>query len=431
MMLIKNGRVIDPESGLDKKADILIDNDKIIKIAEFIKEDGFNDVIDAEGMVVAPGLIDVHVHFRDPGFTYKEDIHSGSQAAKRGGFTTVVCMANTKPVVDNVETLQYIINEAKKSDINVLQTAAVTKNLKGTELSDMEHLYEQGAIGFTDDGFPIMNPTVVLKAMYTAKMLNVPISFHEEDPSFIVNPGINEGVIAKELGISGASHLAEDIMIARDCILALESGARVNIQHVSSGIAVDIIRKAKQMGANIYAEAAPHHFVLTEEDVLKYNTNAKMNPPLRTEKDKNEIIEGLKDGTIDIIATDHAPHSSEEKQAEFTKAPSGIIGLETALALGITFLVKNNHLSLVQLLEKMTINPAKLYNMSYGRIKEKQQADLVIFNPDEEWTVEGFCSKSSNSPFLGWTLKGLIKYTICKGKVIYKLSNCNENHIIN
>lgn len=431
MILIKNGRVMDPESGLDQISDILIEDEIIIKIDKFIPEEGIEEVIDAEGMVVAPGLIDVHVHFRDPGQTHKEDIHTGSMAAKRGGYTTVVCMANTKPPVDNDETLQYIINEAKKSDINVFQTAAVTKGLKGAELVDMEHLYKHGALGFTDDGFPIMNSTLVLKAMKTSKMLNVPISFHEEDPSFITNSGINEGIVSKKLGVSGASHLAEDIMIARDSILALESGAKVNIQHISSGMAVDIIRKAKQMGANIYAEAAPHHFVLTEEDVIKYNTNAKMNPPLRTKKDRDEVIEGLKDGTIDIIATDHAPHSNEEKKSEFTKAPSGIIGLETALALGITFLVKNNHLSLVQLLEKMTINPANLYNLKSGRIKEKLQADLVIFNPDEEWTVENFSSKSSNSPFLGWKLKGLVKYTICRGRIVYKLSNNNEKHIIN
>lgn len=431
MILIKNGRVMDPESRLDQISDILIEDGIIVKIDKFIPEEGMEEIINAEGMVVAPGLIDVHVHFRDPGLTYKEDIQSGSQAAKRGGFTTVVCMANTKPPVDNDETLQYIINEAKKSGINIIQTAAVTKGLKGTELVNMEHLYKKGAMGFTDDGYPIMDPTLVLKAMNTAKMLNVPISFHEEDPSFIVNSGINEGVISEKFGISGASHLAEDIMIARDTILALESGARVNFQHVSSGMAVNIIRKAKEMGANIYAEAAPHHFVLTEEDILKYNTNAKMNPPLRTVKDRDEVIEGIKDGTIDIIATDHAPHSMEEKQSEFNKAPSGIIGLETALSLGITYLVKNNHLSLIKLLEKMTINPAKLYNLSSGRIKEKQQADLVIFDPDEEWKVENFCSKSSNSPFLGWKLNGLVKYTICKGKVIYKLSKNNDKHIIN
>lgn len=426
-MLIKNGRVIDPESGFDQVSDILIQDEKIIKIDKHIPEDGILAIIDAKGMVVAPGLIDVHVHFRDPGQTYKEDIHSGSMAAKKGGFTTVVCMANTKPPVDNEDTLNYVRNEAKKSDINVLQTAAVTKGLKGTELVDMEYLNKQGARGFTDDGIPIMNPTLVLKAMKIAKLLDVPISFHEEDPSFICNSGINEGIISKNMKISGASNLAEDLMIARDCILALETGARINIQHVSSGRAVDIIRKSKQMGADIYAEATPHHFVLTEDDVLKYGTNAKMNPPLRTEKDKNEVIEGLKDGTIQIIATDHAPHSKEEKQQEFTKAPSGIIGLETALSLGITFLVKNNHLSLIELLEKMTINPAKLYNLSTGRIKENSHADLVIFNPDEEWAVENFCSKSCNSPFLGWNVTGKVKYTICNGKVVYNYQTTATN----
>lgn len=419
MMLIKNGRVIDPESKTDEKADILIDGEIIKKIEKNIDEEGIDEIIDAEGKIVSPGLIDVHVHFRDPGLTYKEDISTGSKAAARGGFTTVVCMANTKPAVDNKDTLEYILNEAKNTVVNVLQTAAVTIGLKGTELVDMEMLKRYGAAGFTDDGFPVMDSSLVLKAMETVKRLNVPISFHEEDPSLIGNPGVNEGKISKELGMQGASRLAEDIMIARDCIMAIETGAKVNIQHLSSGTAVDIIRYAKSKGALIFAEATPHHFTLTEEDVLKYKTNAKMNPPLRTEEDRLKIIEGLKDGTIDIIATDHAPHSMEEKKRDFEKAPSGIIGLETALALGITCLVKNNHLTVLELLEKMTINPAKLYNLSSGRISKGLQADLLIFDPDEKWIVNEFSSKSSNSPFIGWELAGKVKYTICRGKIAY------------
>lgn len=419
MMLIKNGRIIDPESKRDKKADILIDGEIIKKIEKNIKEEGIDEIIDAEGKIVSPGLIDVHVHFRDPGLTYKEDILTGSRAAARGGFTTVVCMANTKPAVDNKETLEYILNEVKKVAINVLQTAAVTVELKGIELVDMKMLKQCGAAGFTDDGFPIMDLSIVLKAMETAKLLDVPISFHEEDPSLIGNPGVNEGKISKELGIQGASRLAEDVMVARDCVMALKTGAKVNIQHLSSGTAVDIIRYAKSKGAVIFAEASPHHFALTEEDVLKYKTNAKMNPPLRTEEDRLKIIEGLKDGTIDIIATDHAPHSSEEKERDFERAPSGIIGLETALALGITCLVKNNHLTVSELLAKMTVNPAKLYNLNSGRIGNGLKADLLIFDPDEKWVVNEFNSKSSNSPFIGWELAGKVKYTICGGKIAY------------
>lgn len=419
MLLIKNGRIIDPESKLDKVGDILIEENIIKKIDENIEIQDNYEIIDAKGMIVSPGLIDVHVHFRDPGLTYKEDIQTGAMAAARGGFTTVVCMANTKPAVDNVETLEYILNRAKKVPINVLQAAAITKNLEGKVLVDMEMLKKAGAVGFTDDGFPIMDSSVVLNAMEEAKKLNVPISFHEEDPTLVINAGINEGSISKTLNMQGASHLAEDVMVARDCILALKTKAKVNFQHVSSKEAVDIIRYAKQKGANIYAEASPHHFVLTEDGVIKYKTNAKMNPPLRTNEDREKLIEGLKDGTINIIATDHAPHSKEEKDKEFTKAPSGIIGLETALSLGITYLVNKNHLSLMDLLEKMTINPANLYNLNSGKIKEGNSADLLIFNLKERWTVDKFYSKSSNSPFVGWELDGKVKYTICKGKIVY------------
>jgi dihydroorotase len=329
-------------------------------------------------------------------------------------------MANTKPTVDNKETIEYILNEAKKSPINVLQTAAVTMNLKGAELVDFKLLKSCGAVGFTDDGFPIMDSFIAKKAMEEAIKYNVPISFHEEDPSLIYNSGINHGIISAEMNINGALRTAEDVMIARDCVLAIETGARVNIQHVSSGRAVEIIRFAKLMGANISAEASPHHFTLTEEAVLKFKTNAKMNPPLRTEEDRLKIIEGLRDGTIDIIATDHAPHSIEEKEREFLKAPSGIIGLETALALGITVLVKNKHLTLIELLEKMTLNPAKLYSLSTGRVQEGLKADLLIFDPEEKWVVDNFYSKSSNSPFINWELTGKVKYTICSGKVVYK-----------
>jgi len=417
-MIIKSGRILDPQSKVDEIADILIEEGIITKIHKNIniKKD---EVINAEGKIIAPGLIDVHVHFREPGFEYKEDILSGSKAAVRGGFTTVVCMANTSPAVDNIETLKYINDMKENLPINILQTAAVTKGLKGTEIVNMEELKKYGAVGFSDDGFPIRDANIVLDAMLEAKRLNLPISFHEEDPCFIDSPGINEGKISEKLGIKGASHLAEDVMVARDCIIALETGAKVNFQHISSGLSVDIIRWAKSMGANISAEASPHHFSMTEDDILQYNTNAKMNPPLRTENDRIKLIEGLKDGTIDIIATDHAPHSNEEKNREFIKAPSGIIGLETALSVGITYLVKNKHLTLMQLLEKLTVNPAKLYNLQSG-IKEGNKCDLVIFDIDERWIANEFYSKSRNSPFIGRELCGKVKYTICNGKVVYK-----------
>ena len=400
MILIKNGRIIDPHSKRDEVVDIVIRDNKILKIGKCSLTDEYEKVIDASGCIVAPGLIDVHVHFRDPGFTHKEDIETGSKSAAKGGFTTVVCMANTNPIVDNEETLEYIKEKAKTSPINVLQACAITKGFKGKELVDMKYIKECGAVGFTDDGLPIMDSDVIYNAMLKAKELDVPLSFHEEDPFLITVAGINEGEISKKLGISGASNVAEDVMVARDCMIAIKTGAKVNIQHISSGVSVETVRMAKKLGANVYAEATPHHFTLTEEDVLNYGTNAKMNPPLRTENDKLKIIEGLQDGTIEIIATDHAPHTYEEKNVEFAKSPSGIVGLETALALGITNLVKKGYLSMMTLLEKMTINPAKLYNLDRGFIKEGSFADIVIFNPDEKWEVKDFESKATNTPFI-------------------------------
>ena len=423
MILIKQGRLINPKTKRDEVVDIAIKEDKIYKIGNFEQTDEYEYIIDARGLVISPGLIDVHVHFRDPGFTYKEDILTGANSAQKGGFTTVVCMANTNPIVDNEETLNYIKEKSKLADINVLQAAAITKGFNGKELVDMKKLKEAGVLGFTDDGLPIMNSKLIMDAMVIAKELDVVLSFHEEDPNLVENPGINEGEVSKKLGIEGAISVAEDAMVARDCMLALKTGAKINIQHISSKVAIDMVRLAKSLGANIYAEASPHHFSLTEKDVLKFGTNAKMNPPLRTEEDRNKIIEALKDDTIEIIATDHAPHSQDEKDREFVNAPSGIIGLETSLALGITNLVKKGHISIMKLLEKMTIKPAELYNLDSGNIQEGSLADLVIFNMDEEWVVKDFASKATNSPFIGETLHGKVKYTICNGKVVYKDEN--------
>ncbi len=420
MILIKNGRIIDPSTKRDEVLDIVIKENKIEKIGKFPITSEYKSIIDATGSVVAPGLIDVHVHFRDPGFTHKEDIESGSLSAAKGGFTTVICMANTNPIVDNEETLEYIKQKAEKSPINVLQVGSITKGFKGEKLVDMEKLKACGAVGFSDDGLPITNADIVLYAMNKANELDLPLSFHEEDPSLITCAGINEGEISEKLGIVGASNAAEDVMVARDCMLAIKSGAKINIQHISSRVSVEVVRVAKSLGANVYAEATPHHFTLTQDDVLKYKANAKMNPPLRTVDDKYSIIEGLQDDTIEIIATDHAPHTDEEKNTELTKAPSGIVGLETSLGLGVTNLVRKGHLSIMKLIEKMTINPANLYNLDSGCIKEGKIADLVIFNPNEKYIVSEFASKSSNSPFIGETLYGKIKYTICRGKVVFE-----------
>lgn len=420
MILIKNGRLIDPKSKRDEIADVAIEGGKIKAIGKINNEENYDEVIDATNNIICPGLIDVHVHFRDPGFTYKEDILSGAKSAARGGFTTVVCMANTKPVVDNVETLNYVNEKAKEAVINVLQVGSITKSFRGEELTNFEELSENGAVGFSDDGIAIMDTNILYEAMKKAKELDVPISLHEEDSNFIETAGVNDSEIAKELGLKGgAKACAEDIMVARDCMLALETGAKVSIQHISSGVAVETVRFAKSLGAKVYAEATPHHFTLTEDDVLKYGSMAKMNPPLRTMEDKQIIIDALKDNTIEIIATDHAPHSMEEKKREFAACPSGIIGLETSLALGITSLVKENHLSLMNLLEKMTINPAKFYNLDRGFIEEGSIADILIFNPDEQWIVKDFDSKSNNSPFVGEKLFGKVKYTISEGKIVY------------
>lgn len=424
MIWIKNAHVIDPLRKEELDVDICIENGKIVSMGEKLdsyktplsKEDV---VLDATGLIVAPGLIDVHVHFRDPGLTYKEDIQTGARAAAKGGFTTVVCMANTKPPVDNVETLAYALKEGKKTGIHVLQTATVSKGMLGLELTDMEELKAHGAAGFTDDGIPLLNEAMVKEAMERAASLNVPLSFHEEDPAFIKNNGINHGKVSEELNIFGSPALAEDCMVARDCMIALHTGAAVDIQHISSRASVKMVKLAKELGAEVYGEVTPHHFSLTEEAVLKYGTLAKMNPPLRTEEDRLAIIEGLKDGSIDIIATDHAPHSPEEKEKPLTEAPSGIIGLETALALGITNLVRPGHLTMKELMEKMSLNPARLYRLKYEGIKEGAAADLVIFDPKEEWIVGNYVSKSSNSPFTGDKLYGKVKYTICEGITVY------------
>ena len=422
MILIKDGRLIDPKTKKDEVVNIVLKDNKIFKIGTIVEEDfEYEKVIDAKGMIVSPGLIDVHVHFRDPGFTYKEDIISGSKSAAKGGFTTVICMANTNPIVDNEETLNYILEEAKKCDINVLQAGAITKEFKGTELTDMQNLKSLGAVGFTDDGLPLKDSKMCLEAMEMAKKLNVPLSFHEEDPSLMGKPGVNDGKISEKLGFKGAPNVAEDALVARDCMLALSTGAKVSIQHISSGNSVEMIRFIKSLGANVVAEATPHHFSLTEEAVLEHGTLAKMNPPLRTKEDQDKIINGLKDNTIEIIATDHAPHSTEEKSRELLNSPSGIIGLETSLALGITNLVKKNHLNYMELLEKMTINPAKLYNLSTGSIEIGNIADIVIFNPEEKWIVsDKFASKAKNTPFIGKELFGKVKYTICRGKLVFE-----------
>lgn len=417
-LLIKNGNLIDGINNQIVKADVLVKDGKIAFIGDCDKADNVK-VIDAEGKYVAPGLVDVHVHFRDPGFTHKEDIYTGAKAAARGGFTSIVLMANTKPTVDNVETLEYIINKGKETDINIYTCATVTMGMEGQQMVDMDVLLDKGAVGFTDDGKPIMDEELVRSAMENVHKLQVPISFHEENPSFIINNGVNRGEASEYYGIGGSPREAEIDLIDRDIKIAIETGADINIQHISSKEGVELVRRARVNNKNIHAEATPHHFSLTEKAVIEYGTNAKMNPPLRTEADRLAIIEGLKDGTIDLIATDHAPHALDEKAQDITKAPSGIIGLETSLSLGITNLVEPGHLTYPELIAKMATNPAKLYHLHAGTIEVGKNADIVIFD-ESDVLYEQYESKSSNTPFTGMPLKGQVLYTICKGQVVFE-----------
>lgn len=415
---IRGVKILDPLRETEKTGDILIRDGKIAAVGELPEEFG-GLVLEASGLTAAPGFVDVHVHFRDPGLTYKEDILTGAAAAAAGGFTTVICMANTKPVLDNPEALSYVLEKGKETGIHVLSCACVTKGMQGKELTDMKALKEFGAAGFTDDGKPILDTELLRAAFTEAARLDMPVSLHEEDPALIVNNGINRGAVSEKLGIGGSPAEAEISMVERDCRLAEETGARVNIQHISTAGAVEAVRRSKQRGSHVTAEAAPHHFTLTEEAVLQYGTLAKMNPPLRTEDDRQAVIEGLRDGTIDIIATDHAPHSPEEKALPLTEAPSGILGLETAFALGVTQLVNPGYLSLMELMKKMSLNPARLYRLPYEGIAVGAPADLVIFDEKEEWTPYQLHSRSTNSPFLGWKLFGRVHYTICGGNVVY------------
>lgn len=425
MLLIQNGYVMDPKSGREGVMDIWVKDQRIEKmgtdLAKVLSAQELEQcqIIDAEGKIVAPGLVDVHVHFREPGFTHKEDIETGSKAAAKGGFTTVVLMANVKPQVDNVETLQYILERGRTTGIHVETCANVTMGMAGKELVDMKTLAENGAVGFTDDGVPIMDVELVKEAMKQVAALDMPISFHEEDATLITNNGINCGKASEFYGIGGSPREAEISLSGRDLQLALETGACINIQHISSKEAVELVRQAKKQGKNIHAEATPHHFALNEEAAIKFGTMAKMNPPLREEADRLAIIEGLEDGTIDLIATDHAPHTAEEKAKPITEAPSGIIGLETALPLAITVLVNGGHLAMMQVLEKMAYNPAKMYHLDAGYLAEGGPADIIIVDKDAIQVFEEYASKASNTPFTGWELDGVVCTTICDGKIVF------------
>lgn len=421
MIILKNGIMIEPKSNFQGKMDIGIEGTHIVLLNDNIIPKEGDVVYDCTDKYIGPGLVDVHVHFRDPGFTYKEDIISGAEAAAKGGFTSVILMANTKPAVDNAETIRYIAERGKQTGIHIYTCANVTKGMQGQELTDFSSLLQEGAIGFTDDGVPLLSEELVLTAMEQAVKTDSVLSFHEEDPQYISNNGINRGKASAYFGIGGSDRQAEISMVKRDLELALKTGAKVNFQHLSTKEAVELIRAAKKLpnGKNIHAEATPHHIALTEEAAIEHGTLGKMNPPLRTEEDRQALIEGLLDGTIDLIATDHAPHSAEEKSKKITDAPSGILGLETAFSIVHEELINRKNMEYLQLFCKISRNPAELYGINAGYIAEKSVADLVVFDPKREWVIDKFASKSQNSPFANQKLTGKIELTIANGEIIY------------
>ncbi|MDU5324352.1 MAG: dihydroorotase [Peptoniphilus harei] len=420
-MIIKGGRVIDPLSKRDEVLDIKIEDGKIVEIVKDIEASSDKEeIIDARGKIVVPGLIDVHVHFRDPGQTHKEDLVTGSQAAIAGGFTSVVQMANTSPKIDSKEKIIEHYKRARDLPLKVFTVSALTKNFGDLELVDMEENFKRGALAFTDDGIPNRNSKLILEAMNRAKELGAIISFHEEDPELIEQNGINHSEVSDKLGIYGSPKIAETSFIARDVAMAIYTGAKISIQHISTGLGVDLVKFGKEMGANIYAEVTPHHIALNDSAVLEYGSLAKMNPPLRSEEDRLRIIEGLKEGTIEIIATDHAPHTAEEKSKEITKAPSGIIGLETSFSICYENLVLTKEISLMKLIELMSTNPARIYGLEGGEISQGKIADLAIIDLESEYKIDKYKSKSSNTPFKDKTLRGEVLYTISEGKIVFK-----------
>ncbi len=422
MILIKGGHVIDP-GRVNGVADVLIENGKISAVGQTLAAPAGATVIQAAGQLVLPGFVDLHVHFREPGFEYKETIQSGTEAAVAGGFTTVCAMPNTNPVNDNQAVTEFMLERAKAAgNANLYPIGAITKRSEGKELAEIGDLRRAGCVAISDDGKPVMNSLVMRRAMEYARAFDVPVVDHCEDLHLSEGGCMNEGVISTELGLPGIPSAAEDVMVARNVSLAELTGARLHLAHISTAGSVRMVREAKARGLKVTAEACPHHFTLTEETTRGYNTHAKMNPPLRTSQDVQAIKEGLRDGTIDVIATDHAPHATQEKQQEFTEAPFGIVGLETALPLTLA-LVEEGVLTLESAVDKLATAPAKAFSLNAGTLAAGAPADVAIVDPTLEWEVDParFRSKSRNTPFAGWKVKGRVTTTIVSGRVVYEL----------
>jgi dihydroorotase len=421
-ILIKNGHVIDLATKLNGVYDVMIEDGRVVEIARDLDITN-GELIDAEGKYVLPGLVDAHCHLRDPGFEYKEDIESGTRSAAKGGFTSIACMPNTNPVIDNEAMVKYIINKAKTDGVvNVFPIGSISKGQKGEELSEIGELKFAGAVAISDDGRPVASSSLMKKALQYASMFDMTVISHCEDPDLSDAGVMNEGTQSTLLGLKGIPSAAEEVMVARDLILAEYTKTPIHIAHVSTELSVDLIRHAKKRGVKVTAETCPHYFSLTEKACDGFNTLAKVNPPLRTSRDVEAVIEGLKDGTIDIIATDHAPHHMDEKEVEFDLAANGMVGFETALPLVITYLVKPGHLTLENVVEKMCVNPSRILGLNKGTIEIGKPADLIIVDTDEVNTVDvqKFASKSKNSPFDGYKLSGAVYCTIVGGKVVVR-----------
>ena len=422
-MLIKNGRIIDPANGVDEVTDLLIKDGKIASIGNVENYDG--EIYDASGMIVAPGFVDLHCHLRDPGLEYKEDIYTGTRAAAHGGFTSICCMANTHPVNDNAAITRAIIEKVKREGVvNVYPIGAITKGLKGEELAEMGQMQKAGAVAMSDDGKPVMNGRKMYLALQYAKAFGITLISHSEDTDITAEGQMNEGTVCTRLGLKGIPRAAEETMIARECILAEELGAHVHIAHVSTEGSVDIVRHFKARGAHITAETAPHYVYGTDElvDELDYDGDARVNPPLRTDKDRLACIEGLKDGTLDCIATDHAPHHLDEKRVEFALAASGISGFETAFALCNTAMVLTGLMDINMLISKMTCEPARALGLNAGTLTPGAAADVVVIDPNMVWAIDPtkFLSKGRNTPFKGKVVTGAIKRTYVSGNCVWQ-----------